>query len=521
MRHRVLILAALLVGLGESAVRGVHAAGPAIDPIVYRLRVLAPESHLLEIEATVPSRGLEAVELRMAKWSPGFYRMEDYAGRIQNLAARDGAGAVLAVARTSGNRWRISTGGASAVIVTYSLLCEQRSVTTNWVSPDLGVLNGAATFLTVADGVARPHEVHLELPSVWKDAATALAAAPDGKPYHYRASDYDTLVDSPIISGDLGIQEFVVAGSRHRLVDAGERPGWDARRAAADLERMVRSARQVWGSLPFERYSFLNVFRPGGGGLEHKDSTLLTTNAARVQTPEGYARWLAFVSHEYAHAWNVKRLRPVELGPFDYEEGPKTTSLWISEGVTNYYADLVLARAGLQDEAAFLASLSSQIHALQTQPGRLLQSLEQSSLEVWGNSLSGVNPSEKTVSYYVKGHVAGFLLDARIRAATSGRKSLDDVMRLALARYGGERGFTAAQFQATAEEVAGVDLGPWFRRAIASTEELDYEPALEWFGLRLVAGAEGTPAGAWTLARRGAATPEQQSRLRALLAPRE
>ena len=159
---------------------------------------------------------------------------------------------------------------------------------------------------------------------------------------------------------------------------------------------------------------FLVVFRQGGGGLEHKNSTLVTSNL-RAGTPEGYRGWLGFIGHEYFHAFNVKRLRPLELGPFDWDNAPHTASLWISEGVTTYYADLLLARSGLWTAQDLLASLSGQIERLQNSPGRLLQSVEQSSLEVWNNSNSGVNPGASTVSYYIKGDVLGFLLDARIR----------------------------------------------------------------------------------------------------------
>lgn len=497
------------------------AAAADLEPIVYRLRAPSPASHILEVEASIPvDASKDSVEIRMARWSPGFYRIEDYAGKVQDLTARAENGAALGVEKSRPNRWLIRTGGAKRAIVAYSLRCEQRSVTTNWVGEDLGVLNGAATFLTLVEDGPRPHEIHLDLPAAWKDSATALDPAPDGAAHHYRAPDYDTLVDSPIVAGDLDVRSFLVNGSRHLLVDAGERAGWDARRAASDLERIVTATGKLWGSLPFKRYVFLNVFRPGGGGLEHKNSTLLTTDADRVRSPEGYARWLSFVSHEYMHSWNVKRLRPKELGPFDYENEPRTESLWISEGVTNYYAELMLSRSALWTREAFLSSLSAQIDNLQKQPGRLLQSLERSSLEVWSNSLSGVNASDKTVSYYVKGHVAGFLLDAKIRAATSGKKTLDDVMRLALARFGGDRGFTAPEFQATAEEAAGTSLDAWFKRSIASAQELEYDAALAWYGLRFTttgAGAAGETA--WFLAPRADATETEKRRLRDLIEP--
>ena len=232
-----------------------------------------------------------------------------------------------------------------------------------------------------------------------------------------------------------------------------------------------------------------------------------------MSTPERYQSWLSFAAHEYFHAFNVKRLRPVELGPFDYEESPRTSSLWLSEGVTSYFADLLVARAGLTKPGEYLASVSSAIGRLQSSPGRLLQTLEQSSIEVWSNSNSGVGAAPSTVSYYVKGQVVGFLLDARIRKATNGQRAFEDVMRLAYQRYGGERGFTPEEFRATAEEVAGVELEEWFRKALASTEELDYSEALEWFGLRFAGD------GSWTLEILEDASESQRSHLQVLLTP--
>jgi predicted metalloprotease with PDZ domain len=216
------------------------------------------------------------------------------------------------------------------------------------------------------------------------------------------------------------------------------------------------------------------------------------------------------VSHEYFHAFNVKRLRPIELGPFDYEKEPHTPSLWVSEGLTTYYGDLIPARAGVVDRDYALSQLSSHIKRLQSSPGRLVQTLEQASSEVWTSSFSGVGGGPKTVSYYIKGPIVGFLLDAKIRRATAGSKSLDDLMRLAYERYSGEKGFTPEQFRHTAEEVAGVDLKEWFRRALASTEELDYSEALDWFGLRFMQPRDGEPANSWKLEALPNATVDQK-----------
>jgi len=517
MRHRLETQRFWLFFLGVLLVQGVapgcREGEPGPESLVYHLRFPDVEHQMAEIELQIPTDGQPTLELMMPIWSPGFYRVQDYAGKVTEISARTPAGEALAVEKSSPNRWSVETAGSPTVLVTYQLHCPDSFVTTNWVSPDLLVLNGGATYMTLVGAADRPHEVWVEPAPTWQAVATGLHQVEGDGAYHYQADDYDTLVDAPIVAGDLQVTPFMVDGVEHDLVDVGERENWDPQRAAEDLQDIVEESLVLWGSLPYEKYVFLNVFRRGGGGLEHENSTLLTTSAQAMATPERYRGWLSFAAHEYFHAFNVKRLRPVELGPFDYENPPTTSSLWLSEGCTSYFADLFVARAGLMTPEAYLASMSSAIRSLQNSPGRLLQSVDQSSLEVWTNSNSGVGAAPTTVSYYTKGEVLGFLLDAHIRAATDGGGTFGDVMHLAYERYGGARGFTPEEFQATAEEVAGEGLDDWFTRALTSTEELDYDEALEWYGLRF---AED---GSWSMEVRPDASPEQNEHLRTLLTP--
>lgn len=501
-----------LVGLAPHA-----CSAPPVEPITYTVRFPAPDKHIAEVEASFPTDGRKSVELMMPRWTPGFYRIENYADKVQDVTAKSPGGDTLKVVQPKKNRWTVQTDGAKRIVVSYSLKCDSRSVTTNWVGDDMAVLNGGATFLTLADTETRPHDIRLELPAKWKQSATGLNAAPDGKTNHYRAADFDSLVDSPIVAGNLDSREFEVDGSKHVVVNAGDFTDWDGKRAAADLEKLVREHHRLWGVLPFKRYVFLCVFRKGAGGLEHGNSTLLTCNATAMKTPAAYYSWLAFVSHEYFHAFNAKRLRPVELGPFDYEKEPRTSGLWVAEGITAYYDSLLTTRAGLGTNKDFLARLSGNIDKLQKTPGRLKQTLEQASLDVWESSFSGIGGGDKTVSYYVKGPVVAFLLDAKVRQETKGAKSLDDVMKLAYKRYSGEKGFTAEQFRKTTEEVAGVDLKAWFKVAVASTDELDYTEALDWFGLRFATGDGDKKT--WRLEVRDDATAAQRGQLKAWLEP--
>jgi predicted metalloprotease with PDZ domain len=509
---RALVAAIALLVLRLAAL---NAAVP--EPIVYTIRMPAPETQIAEIDATFPTEGQAAIELMMPVWSPGFYRVQDYAARVESFAARTPAGAGLTVEKPAANRWRIATGGASSVRVTYRLLCQSRSVTTNWVGADYAVFNGPATFITLADGKRRVHEVRLELPAAWTQSATSLDERPDGRPHQYTAPDFDVLADSPIVAGRLSVHRFDVAGTPHDLVNFGDVGQWDAAAAVRGLQKIADEHRRFVGTLPFRKYVFLNAFRQAGGGLEHLNSTLLTSSA---RNPVPTVSWLKFVSHEYFHAFNVKRLRPIELGPFDYEKPPRTTGLWLAEGVTTYFGDLAVVRAGVSTQAEYLTGLSDAIRSLQTSPGRLKQTLEQSSLDVWNNSTSGVGVNRgETVSYYTKGHVVGFVLDGYVRRATGDTRSFDDVWRLAYKRYGGERGFKAEELVATVEEVARVKMTEWFRKTLASTEELDYTGALDWFGLRFATTDPPDPAKEWTIEVRPDATDAQKQRLTRYLAP--
>ena len=491
-----LILAAVLLPAAPGP-----ASAQTLEPISYTVRFPAPATHYAEIVAEVPADGRTHVELMMATWTPGSYLIREYARHVEAVRAVTPAGEPLAVAKSSKNRWRIETGGADRVTVAYLVYCREMSVRTNWIEADFAMLNGAPTFLTPVGPAPRPHDVRIELPPEWSESVTALPPAPGGRPHSYRAADFDTLVDAPILAGNPTTYPFTVEGTPHALVNIGEGGVWDGPTSAADVERIVREQRRTWGFFPYERYLFLNMLVEAGGGLEHRDSTLLMTSRWTTRDRRRYLRWLGTVSHELFHAWNVKRLRPAALGPFDYEREAFTPSLWMVEGLTSYYGPLAVHRAGISTREELLEALSGQIEALQTTPGRLVQPVAEASYDAWIKYYRrNENSPNTTISYYTKGAVIGFLLDARVREATGGRRSLDDVLKAAYGRYSGERGFRPGEFEAVASVVAGIDLGGWFDRAIRSTDELDYEPALAWYGLEFAPDAradDDAPAPAW------------------------
>ncbi|HEY8551519.1 MAG TPA: PDZ domain-containing protein [Vicinamibacterales bacterium] len=474
----------LFTAAALAAAAPVSAQRMSTEPIVYTLRFPAPQTHYVEVEAVFPAPEGPSFEVMMAVWTPGSYLVREYARHVEGVRAQKPDGTPLPVVKTRKNRWKVETGGAPRVTVSYRVYAREMSVRTNWVEDRFAMLNGAPTFLTLVEpGARRPHVVSLELPAAWKTSVSALPS--DGAPHRYRADSFDTLVDSPIVAGNPTIHRFTVSGREHLLVNTGEAGVWDGARAVADLEKVVKAAEALWGSLPYERYVFFNMITEGSGGLEHLNSTVLMTSRWSTRSRRSYVSWLTTAAHELFHVWNVKRLRPVELGPFDYEKENYTTGLWMAEGLTSYYEHLLLRRAGITSQAELLDALSADIRALQTTPGRLQQPVAAASFDAWIKQYRPDENSPNTaISYYTKGAVIGLLLDAKIRAATRGARSLDDVMRLAYSRYSGERGFTDAEFRAVVHEVVGTSFDPWWTAVLETTNELDYSEMLDWFGLR-------------------------------------
>ncbi len=327
----------------------------AQEPIRYTASFPAPQTHYLEISATVPA-GKPQVELFMAVWTPGSYLVREYARNVEGFRAFSPTGAELLWRKTRKNRWQVDAGGASHIEVKYKVYARELSVQGNWVDASFAMLNGAPNFMTLVGEEKRPYEVRLVLPPSWAKSISGMKEGP--APHSFVAADFDELLDCPIYAGNAPIHEFVAAGRKHFLVNEGEGPMWDGPASAAALARIVEEYARMFNGLPYEKYVFFNIIAESGGGLEHKNSTWIgasrwawsnaqepSPDAAPGQRRASRLSWLGLASHEYFHLWNVKRLRPVELGPFDYENEVYSRSLWIAEGFTSYYGPLTLGRA--------------------------------------------------------------------------------------------------------------------------------------------------------------------------------
>ena len=442
----------------------------------YQVDLSDAKNHYVQVTLDVSATG-KTTELMMAVWTPGSYLVREYAKHIDSMTVTADDGTQLEFAKTRKNRWLVQTPKVKRISVSYRLYCNELSVRTNWLDRQFAVLTGAATFMTVPSMLKKPHEVQLVMPTGWTRSATSLNVT--GKQAHtFFAENFDELVDSPIVAGNIDIFPFSVGGVPHQLVNVGDTGYWDGTQAATDLTRVVAEQQKLWGVVPYDRYLFLNIICESGGGLEHNNSTLIMASRWSFRDKTRYKSWLSLASHEFFHTWNVRRLRPKSLVQYDYENEVYTESLWIAEGITSYYQDLVLVRAGLLTQSEYLSKLSANIDSVQRSSGRNLQSLSDSSYDAWIKFYRpDENSSNTSVDYYSKGAVVAFLLDAKIRKLTRGKKSLDDVMRTMFESYA-ETGYTVADFRETASQVAETDLTDWFHAAVDSTTELDYQDVL-------------------------------------------
>ncbi|MBI5369069.1 MAG: M61 family metallopeptidase [Planctomycetes bacterium] len=460
----------------------------------YTLSLLRPRTHLVDVELEV--RGLSAgpFDLAMPAWTPGSYKIRDFARNVQELAAADARGRRLAATKRDKGTWRIERGAAEGgtVRVRYRVYANDLSVRTSHVDEDHAWLCGAGLFFYIAGRPELPATVRVRAPRGWR-TATALPPAPGGG--GFAAADYDTLVDSPLEVGRFELHEFAVRGRPHRLAIHGA-GNHDPKRIVADLRKIAEAEAELFGGLPYADYLFVLHLHPeGGGGLEHRACCALQFPRFGFRPRDKYEGFLSLCAHELFHLWNGKRIRPAVLGPFGYQQEAYTRALWVVEGITSYYDKLILLRAGLIDAPAYLKKCAEAVQRLLETPGRLVQPVDEAGFDAWIRLYQAHEHTPNcTVSYYEKGQVVGWLLDLKLRALTRGRRSLDDVMRLLWNEYGKpDRGYEEEAVRAAAERVAGRDLGAFFAEQVSGTRDPDWNAYLRPFGLAWTSTAAGSP----------------------------
>lgn len=483
LRYISATLASLVVTAFMSPSQSIAESNQSPSPIQYRVSFRQSESHRVDIELTVPTDGKATIELMMPVWTPGSYLVREYARQIETITASNGlSNAPLHLEKRTKNRWQIECAGVSEIVVRYTLYCREMGVRTNWVERDFAFLTGAATYLTRVDTLDRQHIVRLDATPNWPHVATSLAKQSDDT-WVRVAKNFDELVDSPIVLGNIDVQSFECGGAKHYLASVGTDGLWNTKAAVKDVQRIVETEQKFWGEVPYAEYWFLNLATESGGGLEHDNSTVLMTSRWTMRQKSKYTDWLGLVSHEFFHTWNVRRLRPKALTNYDFENEQYTNELWVAEGVTSYYDDLLLARSGLCSPKEYLDRISKGIAGVQNAPGRLVQPLSQSSFDAWIKFYRpDENANNSRVSYYTKGSLVAMVLDAEIRLATKNAKSLDDVMRQ-LWKEHRVGGYVTADVLRIANQVSGQKLDAWFQDHIDGTKELDFASMLKVYGL--------------------------------------
>ncbi len=469
------------------------------SPVEYSVELEDRHAHLYRVEAHFPVGGA-AIDLQLPIWTPGSYLIREYPRHVQELAADDGHGRSLPVEKVDKATWRVDAREAKSVRVRYRVYGWDLTVRSAHLDDTHGFWNGACLFLYHAPLAARPARVRVRAPEGWR-VTTALDAAPDGA---FHAANYDELVDSPFEVGPHELVHFTAQDRPHRLAIWGKVER-DRAELTRDLTKIIDAQAALFGGVPYPHYTFILLAAPNAyGGLEHARSSTLLTSPHSFATRKKYEEFLELASHELFHLWNVKRIHPSVLGPFDYQREAYTRALWMMEGVTSYYDRLMLVRAGLQQPKTYLEKLGEELQRIAATPGRLRASLEEASFDAW---IKHYRPDENTVnstiSYYLKGGVVALLLDLEIRARSRGERTLDDAMRLFWTRYGARgEGFAEEVVQRTVEEATGVELGGFFDKLVRGRDELDAAPFLRAVGLRVKTSladepAEGEPAGGW------------------------
>jgi predicted metalloprotease with PDZ domain len=510
MRLRRLSLSLLLVTTLSSI--GAAQQDQPLRSVTYRLGMSRPVSHLFEVTIEVEldkEAAAKTLDFQMAKWSPGRYAVFDFAKNVQEFEALGGICPAEAkckrpaypVSRIDDQTWRVSTMNTHSLTIRYKVFGNDLSGTFSQLDARHANFNGGSLFMYVVNHKPDPVKLTIEAPAGWRIVNGRTDRA-DQREWQF--PNWDVMIDtSTEIAPDWTEDQFEVDGKRYHVVvhSFGDEGG---KRAALvrDIEKIVRAETAMWGAPEFDSYTFLIHFAAddrSGDGMEHLTSTQIIEPGALAE--EGvYASALDTVAHEFFHVWNVKRLRPLELGPWDFTRPLSTRGLWVAEGITNYYGHLMKRRAELSDDTAFLRRESQTITNIENAPGSRLMSAEDSSLSA--PFLDDAPHAQKTnlqntaISYYPKGELIGLVLDLIIRGKTNGKASLDDVMRRMYEEfylkspnasyYLRGRGYTTEEFERVASEVAGFELAEFFRNYVRGVQVLPYDEALRFVGLSLI-----------------------------------
>ncbi len=480
--------------------RRAAATAPTPAPVRHEVRIASLHGHRYAVRLRI-ERPAATQRVSLPAWIPGSYLIREFARHLLPITASQGR-AARACRQIDKSSWDIDCDPRRPLELRYEVYAFDTSVRTAWLDGERGFFNGTSLLLRVHGQEQAAHELTVHAPPQRRDWQLATAMTPvqvDARGFgRYRADDYDELVDHPVELGTFWSGHFKAGGVPHRFVVAGAPAAFDGERLLRDTQKICETAIRLWHGAkapPHRRYLFmLNAVGDGYGGLEHRASTALICGrhelprhdspASAAQVGEGYVTLLGLISHEYFHAWNVKRLKPAEFAPYDFTRENYTRLLWFFEGFTSYYDDLLLRRAGLLDDAAYLKLLTKTINQVQQAPGRHVQSVAQASFDAWVRYYRpDENTPNSTISYYTKGALVALCFDLTLRR--EGRATLDDVMRAVWQRCRGGP-MTEADFADTLAQVGGRRFDTEIAAWVHATDELPLRPLLQAQGVQVL-----------------------------------
>ncbi|HXG65187.1 MAG TPA: PDZ domain-containing protein [Blastocatellia bacterium] len=471
--------------------------------VEYTVKVASTDDRLFHVTTDIKNISQPSLDLSLPVWTPGWYTIENYAKNILRFKVTDAKGARLPHMMTRKQTWRVNTRGLDRIKVEFDYQANVLALNQAKITKDFAFFTGTQLFL-LAEGHRRvPCAVRFEVPAGWK-IVTALQDTAD--PMVFTAPDYDMLVDSPTEMGNFDMMKFEVDGKPHYFVStpAGAFSKEKSAKFVEILTQIAKTQKAIFGDLPYQKYVYYYFFAPAesnaGGGLEHNNSFVAFSGSGATADPDGMA---GLAAHEFFHAWNVKRIRPAQMWPYDYSRENESPLLWVSEGFTNYYTNVSLYRAGLRSREQFLESVAGAMNGVENEEARHYISPADASTSTW---LGYDTPVAFGISYYTQGQNLGALLDLSILNDTKGKARLDDVMRaLYREHYQKGRGFSTEDLLRVITRIAGRDYHDFFRRYILGVEVPPYEQIFGYAGYRLEKltrkvpefgfGIRGTPQG--------------------------
>ena len=454
--------------------------------ISYNVSFPEAQAHYADIEMHISGLKQNILDLKMPVWTPGSYLIREFAKNIESFSAAAGNRPVVSP-KINKNTWRITTKGIPAVTIKYRVYGNEISVRTSYIDASHGFLSTSGIFIYPANMLHHPSTIHIKPYKDWAKVSTSLEMV-NGDPFTRVSPNFDILFDSPIEVGNQDVFGFDASGVKYEICMYGG-GNYNKERLRKDLHQIVEQETAIYGENPNKHYVFIvHNHLKGGGGLEHLSSTVLGASRDAYSSEKGYQNFLSLAAHEHFHLWNVKRLRPIVLGPFDYDNENYTTNLWIAEGFTEYYQGIAVRRTKRYPPENYLDVLAGEFNILENLPGKNVQTVAESSFDAWIKAYRpNENSANTTISYYNKGAIIAMMLDLEIINSSKGIHSLDDVMKYMYTEYykTQKRGYTDAEFKKGFEKFAGKKLDDFYKKYINGLTPIDYDKYLGYAGYKI------------------------------------